>query len=402
VILERTLVIKVPFFDLRRQYSTLREEILTELHDVCESQAFVLGPKVSEFEGAIERLCEAGHAVGASSGTDAELLILMTLGIGPGDAVVTTPFTFLATAGCVARLGAELCFVDIDRATYNLDPIKLREFLERDCRVIDGVLRTRRNSQVKAIVPVHLFGLCAAMAEINVIAKQYGIAVIEDAAQAIGAVYPSPAGARRAGTIADWAFFSFYPTKNLGAFGDAGLALARELAAAERMKALRNHGMRTRYHHEWIGGNFRLDAIQAAILLMKLPFLPGWSRRRWEIAQRYKELLADLYPRVILPVEPYAEQVGSEGHTYHQYVVRAERRDALREALSSRGVGTEVYYPVPLHAQQCFSALGYGEGDFPQAEQAAGEVLALPIFPELTDSEVEFVAESIGSFYRNV
>jgi dTDP-4-amino-4,6-dideoxygalactose transaminase len=391
-------VTKVPFFDLKRQFFPLREEILSEIAAVCDDQAFILGAKVDQLENAIAALCGGGHAVGVSSGTDAELLILMTLGIGPGDAVVTTPFTFFSSAGCIARLGAKPVFVDIDPATFNLSPEKLGQFFAAQCSFDGDVVRTRGGLRVRAVIPVHLFGLCCPMDEIRAICSHYGLPVIEDAAQAIGAEYPSSDGIKRAGGIGELGYFSFYPTKNLGAFGDAGMAIAQDDRIGNRMKILRNHGMEPKYYHEWVGGNFRLDALQAAILLKKLPHLADWSERRWAIAQHYRSEFAKLAPELRLQDEPYFKRLGGRGHIYHQFVVRAAKRDELREHLRGNGIETEIYYPVSLNRQKCFAALE--SGSFPEAEAAARESLALPVFPELTDGEVELVADAVTAFFK--
>ena len=389
---------KVPFFDLKRQFTSLREDILSEIASICDDQGFILGPRVEEFEHAIESLCGGGHAVGVSSGTDAELLILMALGLGPGDAVITTPFTFFATAGSVARLGATPVFVDIEEATLNLSPKNLQYFLDTKCEKDGNSVRTRDGLTIKAVIPVHLFGLCCRMDEIQSICARYGLPVVEDAAQAVGAEYPSSNGTKRAGGISEFGYFSFYPTKNLGAFGDAGLAIAQDESLGRQMKILRNHGMEPKYYHEYVGGNFRLDSLQAAVLLKKLPFLSKWSRRRYAIAQHYRRDFAELAPALRLTAEPYRGQLGDRGHIYHQFVVRTSKRAQLREHLRNRGVGTEIYYPVSLNQQKCFAHLG--AGSFPESEAAAAEVLALPIFPELTDGEVELVAEAVTAFFK--
>jgi dTDP-4-amino-4,6-dideoxygalactose transaminase len=391
-------VTKVPFFDLKKQFLPLREEILDEIASVCDAQAFILGTRVDQFENAIATLCGGGHAVGVSSGTDAELLILMALGIGPGDAVVTTPFTFFSTAGCVARLAAKPVFVDIEPRTFSLSPAKLGQFLASECTFDGTVVRTRTGLRVKAVIPVHLYGLCCPMDEIQAICSHYGLPVIEDAAQALGAQYPSAEGLKHAGGIGDFGYFSFYPTKNLGAFGDGGMAIARDDRLGERMKVLRNHGMEPKYYHARVGGNFRLDALQAAILLKKLPYLANWSERRWRIAQHYRSEFANIASDVRLQDEPYAKRLGGRGHIYHQFVIRTTMRDELREHLQSHGIGTEIYYPVPLNRQKCFASLE--AGPFPESEAAARQVLALPIFPELTDCEVELVADAVTSFFR--
>jgi dTDP-4-amino-4,6-dideoxygalactose transaminase len=391
-------VTKIPFFDLKRQFGPLRDEILGELAQICDSQVFVLGPKVDALEKEMALLCGADHAVGVSSGTDAELLILMTLGIGQGDAVITTPFTFFATAGCVARLGAKPIFVDIDRKTFNMAPDRLAEFFATECFEDENGLKTRDGLCVRAVIPVHLYGLACAMDDLREICDLYRVPIIEDAAQAIGAEYLSRSGSEKVGSMSDYSFLSFYPTKNLGAFGDAGMVVSRHAEANQRLKILRNHGMEPRYHHRHLGGNFRMDALQAAILLKKLPHLNAWSHRRWKIAQIYKKELFSLESIVSLPFEPFADQLGSRGHIYHQFVIRTGRRDELRDYLSSVGIGTEIYYPLALHQQECFSDLGIKS--YPEAECAAKEVLALPIFPELTDDEALIVAEAIKRFFR--
>ncbi len=389
----------VPFFDLKRQFRSLRDEILEEITAVCDSQSFILGPKVEILERDIASLCGECHAIGMASGTDAELALLMGLGVGRGDAVVTSPFTFFATAGCIARLGAKPIFVDIDQDTFNLSPIRLEEFFNSDCTFGEAGFRTGEGLFVKGVIPLHLFGLCCAMDDILSICSRVRVPVIEDAAQAVGAEYPSSDGPRRAGAIGEFGFLSFYPTKNLGAFGDGGMALTRDAALAARLRVIRNQGMETKYYHEVVGGNFRLDALQAAILLKKLPHLGEWSRRRWEIAQYYRAEFRELAPTLQSPVEPFAESLGVRGHTYHQFVVRTTRRDELRKHLRSFGIGTEIYYPVPLHRQKCFAEIN--TSSYPESESAASQVLALPIFPELTDAEVEIVAERVVSFFKN-
>jgi dTDP-4-amino-4,6-dideoxygalactose transaminase len=391
-------VTKIPFFDLKRQFGPLREEILSELAHLCDSQVFVLGPKVDALEHEIALLCGVDHAVGVSSGTDAELLILMALGIGQGDVIITTPFTFFATAGCVARLGAKPVFIDIDPKTFNMAPDQLAEFLATECFEDEIGLKTHEGLRVRAVIPVHLYGLACAMDELREICGRYRVPIIEDAAQAIGAEYSSRSGPQKVGSMGDYSFLSFYPTKNLGAFGDAGMVVTPHSETSQRMKILRNHGMEPRYYHRYVGGNFRMDALQAAILLKKLPYLNAWSQRRWEIAQLYKRSLAPLQPVLELPFEPFADELGSRGHIYHQFVVRTCRRDELRDYLSSVGIGTEIYYPIALHQQECFSDLT--AKPYPEAERAANEVLALPIFPELTDEEALMVAEAIRRFFH--
>ncbi|HEY0792345.1 MAG TPA: DegT/DnrJ/EryC1/StrS family aminotransferase [Chthoniobacterales bacterium] len=390
----------IPFFDLRRQFLDLRRDLLAEVTAVCDEQNFILGPRVRAFEEQVEQLTGATHAVGTSSGTDAELLILMSLGVGPGDAVVTTPFTFFATAACIARLGARPIFVDVDPGTLNLSVPALESFLEHHCRPAEHGLMTEGGLQVRAVIPVHVFGLCADLDGLQRACAPRGLTLIEDAAQAIGAVYPSGTGPCTAGSVGKAGFLSFYPTKNLGAFGDAGMALTSDPDLAERLRINRNHGMEPRYCHQTLGGNFRMDALQAAVLNRKLHELPRWSERRWRIAQRYHEVFEGLEALVQLPVEPYRETLGWQGHTYHQFVLRTACRDALRGFLTERGIGTEIYYPVPLHQQPCFAGISDSFGELPAAEQAAREALALPIFPELSDDEVDRIAYTVRRFFH--
>ncbi len=370
----------VPLLDLRRQYAPLKAQFLAAIEEVCDAQALVLGPKTEAFEKAVAGYVGVPHAIGVSSGTDAELLILMALGIGPGDVVVTTPYTFFATAGCVARLGARTVFVDIDPATYNIDPQKLAD-----------VLAKTRN--VKAIIPVHLYGQCADMGAILALGRKYEVPVIEDAAQALGARHALGA----AGAMGEAGFYSFYPTKNLGAFGDAGMLVCRDAALAAKCRAMRNHGMEPRYYHSMIGGNFRIDALQSAVLHVKLPHLDTWSAKRRAHAAAYRKALAG-ESRIVLPVEQWAESGVANHHIYNQFIVRVPGREHVRAALTKAGVGSEIYYPLPLHMQECFVSLGYREGDFPESEKAARETLALPIFPELTAEEHrEVVAQLVAA-----
>jgi len=390
-------VTKIPFFDLHRQFEALRTEILDDLAQVCESQAFILGPKVAELEERIAALSGAKFGIGTSSGTDAQLLILMALGIGPGDAVITTPFTFFATASAVVRVGAKPLFIDIDPVTLNFSVAKLEEFLKTECVAAESGVRTRDGLNVRAVIPVHLFGLCSDLAGLRRLCDQWKLTLIEDAAQALGALFPDGDRQAKAGSVGAAGFFSFYPTKNLGAFGDAGLVITSDPDLAKKLQIMRNHGMEPKYHHEVVGGNFRMDALQAAVLLRKLGYLESWSKRRWSIAQRYQSGLKGL--GIGLPVEPYHEACGWRGHIYHQFVIRTSRRDQLRTALDEQGIGTEIYYPLPLHEQRCFQNLGYRTGDFPVAEQTAKECLALPIFPELTDDEQALVILRIQEFF---
>lgn len=392
----------VPLLDLTRQYEPIREAILREIDEVVTSQQFILGRKVEAFEAALTEHIGCGYSVGMSSGTDAQLAILMAMDLGPGDAVVTTPYTFFATAGCVHRVGAETAFVDIDPVTLNINPMKLAEYLREQCRPDgDGILRTPKGNRVRAIIPVHLFGLCCDMDAILALACEFGLTVIEDAAQAIGAEYPSEAGTIQAGALGDFAYFSFFPAKNLGAFGDAGLATCCTSEQADALRLMRNHGMEQRYYHHRVGGNFRIDALQAAILSAKLPHVGEWNAGRRANAAKYADAFeaAGLLEFLTLPATPFADRV-TEHHIFHQYVLRAQRRDDLLAHLAKHGIGHGVYYPVPLHRQECFAYLGYQEGDLPEAERAAAETVALPIFPELRDSEIAEVVEVISAFYR--
>jgi dTDP-4-amino-4,6-dideoxygalactose transaminase len=386
---------QVPLLDLKPQYQPLATEMQAAIARVCASQHFILGPAVKELEGCLAAYCQCQHAVGVSSGTDALLLALMALGIGAGDAVITSPFTFFATAGTIARTGARPLFCDIEPLSFNLDPAAVAELLERECERRAGDLTHRGSgARVRAIMPVHLYGQLADMAALMELARHYGLKVIEDAAQAIGA---ADARGRRAGSFAEVGCLSFFPTKNLGAFGDAGMCVSNDAALAERMEVLRVHGGKPKYYHALIGGNFRIDELQAVILNIKLPHLDEWTAGRQRNAAFYDAALARARlgdalrtPRALPGVR----------HIYNQYVVRVRERDALRQHLQSAGVGTEIYYPVPLHLQQCFAYLGHGTGDYPHSEQAAAETLALPIYPELTETQLQYVVDSIAAYYR--
>ncbi len=381
--------------DLRRQFAPLREEILAAIAAVCDAQQFVLGPEVARFEGAAAAACGARFGLGCGSGTDALWLALAGAGIGPGDAVITTPFSFFATASSILRTGARPLLADIDPLTFNLSP-------ER----VEDLLKACSGRRIRAVMPVHLYGQCADFDGFADLRAKYGVLLIEDAAQAFGATWSGVS----AGALGDAAAFSFYPTKNLSAFGDGGLVTTMSAGIEERVRMLRSHGMRKRYFHEEIGGNSRLDTLQAAVLEIKLRYLPEWNRSRREIADRYDRMFrqAGLVEagdgggvvrdsgKVVLPFrDPRA------GHVFHQYVIRADRRDALREHMSARRIGSEVYYPLPLHLQTGLASLGFKQGDFPESERAAAEVLALPIFPELGEGEQEAVVRSIATFYRS-
>jgi dTDP-4-amino-4,6-dideoxygalactose transaminase len=364
---------------LKAQYQTIREEIEGTLRSVIENQAFILGPEVSAFEAEVADYCGVAHGVGCASGSDALLLPLLALGIGAGDEVVTTPYTFFATGGAIWRTGARPVFVDIDPETYNIDPSR-----------IEAAITPR----TRAIMPVHLYGQTAEMDAIAAIAEQHNLTVIEDAAQAIGSAYHE----KRTGGLGHVAAFSFYPSKNLGGFGDAGMVTTNDPGLARQMARLRVHGMEPKYHHHEVGFNSRLDALQAAVLRVKLRHLDAWTDARREVAARYQSLFEEqgLAGQIGLPIER-----PGHFHVYNQYVIRvaAAARDPLRAALSARRVGTEIYYPIPLHLQTCFASLGHAPGDFPNAEAAAGETIALPIYPELTDDSQRYVVDGIARFF---
>jgi dTDP-4-amino-4,6-dideoxygalactose transaminase len=382
-------ILNVPLLDLRAQFSTIKEEVLAATMEVYESQRFIMGPKVKELEHAIAAYTGVGYAVGVSSGTDALLISLMSAYVSPGDLVITSPYTFFSTAGSIARLGAIPVFVDIDEQTYNMDPERLDEKISS--------MSKEERSRIKAIIPVHLFGQCADMDRIGATAKSLGAVIIEDAAQAIGAEYQSSDGSlHRAGSMGAYGCFSFFPSKNLGSFGDAGMVTTGNNEVYDRLRVLRVHGSEPKYYHKVIGGNFRLDALQAAILLVKLNHLDQWTEKRRENARTYRALFADKgLEHVELPYEHRGR------HIYNQFVIKVGReRDGLRAYLSEWGIGTEVYYPVPLHAQECFSYLGYRPEDCPAALDAAERTLALPIYPELGYEQLEYIVRTIHSFYK--
>ncbi|TLZ45317.1 MAG: DegT/DnrJ/EryC1/StrS family aminotransferase [Gammaproteobacteria bacterium] len=386
---------QVPLLDLKPQYRTMAGEIQAAIEKVCESQQFILGPGVEELEASIASYSQCRHGIGVSSGTDALLLALMALGIGPGDAVITSPFTFFATAGTIARAGARPLFCDIDPVTFNLSPAALEAFIERYCERREGELLHRGSgARVRALMPVHLYGQVADMLPLMESARRYGLKVIEDAAQAIGA---EDAEHKRAGSFGDIGCLSFFPTKNLGAFGDAGMCVTNDAALAERMAVLRVHGGKPKYYHALIGGNFRLDELQAVVLSVKLKRLDDWTAGRQRNAAFYDAALRRA--RLDEAVRTPHASLGVR-HIYNQYVIRARERDALRAHLTAAGVGTEIYYPVPLHLQQCFAYLGCKAGDYPQSERAAAETLALPIYPELTEAQLHYVVDTIAAYYR--
>lgn len=365
---------QIPLLDLKAQYATIRDEIRAAVDEVLESQHFIFGPVVERLEDEIARYCNADYAIGVASGSDALLLSLMAIDVGPGDEVITTPFTFFATAGAISQLGATPVFVDIEPKTYNINPTLIEE------RITD---------KTKAIIPVHLYGQCADMKPILEIAQQHNLKVVEDAAQAIGAEYHK----HRAGAMGDLGCLSFFPSKNLGGYGDGGMVVANDAALAEKVKTLRVQGANPKYYHAVVGCNSRLDAIQAAVLCVKLKYLDAWNQRRRENAQRYDELFEGTPV-----VTPYAEPHNL--HIYNQYTIRVKGRDALEQHLKSKGIGCALYYPLPLHLQECYKHLGYRTGDLPEAEQAATEVISIPIYPELTEAQQRYVVESIADCMR--
>jgi dTDP-4-amino-4,6-dideoxygalactose transaminase len=372
---------QVPLLDLKAQYATIWREVEAAITEVMESQHFILGPKVEECEKTIAKYSGCAHAIGVTSGSDALLVCLMAENIGPGDEVITTPYTFFATVGAITRVGATPVFVDIDPLSYNLDTSKIA---------------AKITSKTRAIIPVHLYGQMADMDAIMALAEKHRLIVIEDAAQAIGAEYKG----RRAGSIGHYGCFSFFPSKNLGAAGDGGMIVTQNSKRAEKLRCLRAHGSNPKYYHQIVGGNFRLDALQAAIVSAKLPHLDSWTARRQKNAQVYDELFADAgiagtsegRSFVALP------RVFTTRHIFNQYVIRTSRRDQLQAALKQREIGTEVYYPVPMHTQECFAYLGHHAGDFPESERAAQETLAIPIYPELSEAQLRYVVDCIRDF----
>ena len=368
----------VPLLDLEAQYRPLRSEILAAITRVCDSQRFIMGPEIASLESELCTLLGVTHAIAVSSGTDALLLALMALGINAGDEVVTTTFSFFATAGAIVRVGAKPVLVDIDPVTFNIDPAQAASAI---------------TPRTRAILPVHLFGLAADMDPIMAAADRAGIPVIEDAAQAIGSTYKS----RPVGAIGAFGCFSFFPSKNLGAFGDAGLLTTNDPALAERARLLRTHGMKPKYYHHLVGANFRMDALQAAVLRVKAPHLAAWTEGRRANAARYRRLFraAGLDAAVTLPIEP-----ADRSHIFNQFVIRTPERDALKRHLDQQGIGNEIYYPVPFHLQPCFADLGYRQGDFPHAERAAQDSLAIPVYGELTAAQQETVVSAVGQFVQ--
>jgi len=377
--------IKIPLLDLKAQYKTIKPEIRKAVDEVFESQSFILGPKVEELEKRIAAYSDTSYGIGVSSGTDALLISLMALEIEPNDEVITTPFTFFSTAGVISRLNAIPVFVDIDPVTYNIDPGKLEAAVTR---------------KTKALISVHLFGQCADMDPILGIASKHHLPVIEDAAQSIGAQYNH----KKAGSMGDFGIFSFFPSKNLGGAGDGGMVITHDSFLHEKLKVLRVHGSQSNYFHKIVGGNFRLDAIQAAVLLVKLKYLDSWSEKRRENAAYYHDLFeqSGLIKKGVIktPEEAYKDSGDLNCHIYNQYTIRAQSRTSLQKHLKNQEISTAIYYPVPLHLQECYKDLGYLKGDFPEAEKAAETVLSLPVYPEITCSQQEYIVEKITEFYQ--
>ena len=381
----------VPLLDLKAQYRTIKAEIDAAVAEVMESQHFILGPKVVECEKAIAKYSGCTHGVGVSSGSDALLICLMAEGIGPGDEVITTPYTFFATAGAIARLGAKPVFVDIDPTTYNLDPAQIE---------------AKITPRTKVIIPVHLYGQMADMDGVMAVASKHKLVVIEDGAQAIGAEDKG----RRAGSIGHYGCLSFFPSKNLGCAGDGGMVVTNDAARAEKLALLRAHGSKPKYYHKVIGGNFRLDSLQAAIVSVKLRHLDKWTTARQQNAARYDQLFAEsgikiadssqFAQRGYNGVDLYLPKTAANRHIFNQYIIRSSRRDALKNAMEKAGIATEIYYPVPMHLQECFAYLGQGKGTFPRSEGAALETVALPVYPELEEAQARYVVETVCNFFK--
>lgn len=376
---------KVPLLDLKAQYSKIREEVRNSIDEVCDSQYFILGPKVEEFENRVAAYSGAGYGVGVSSGTDALLISLMAVDLKPGDEVITTPFTFFATGGVISRLNARPVFVDIDPDSFNIDPSRIEKAV---------------NSKTRAVMPVHLFGQCADMDPIMDISRRHNLCVIEDAAQSIGAEYKG----RRSGSIGHFGCFSFFPSKNLGGFGDGGMVVTNDDTLNDKLKILRVHGSKPKYYHSFVGGNFRLDAIQAAVLDVKLNYLDEWSEGRRRNALYYEKAFqaSGLVEKGLVKTPPpaYLNSGDKNFHIYNQFTLRVKHRDALKAWLNESGVGAEIYYPVPLHMQACYRDLGYRGGDFPHSEKAAEEAISIPVYPELTEDMKDYVVRTIKGFYE--
>ena len=385
---------QVPLLDLRPQHEGLRDEIIAAVTDVIDSTRYIMGPELERFEEAVAEYSGCKYALGVSSGTDALLLALMSLNIGPGDKVLVPDFSFFATAGVVSRLNAEPVFLEIDPTTFNLCPKHLEEKLES--------YTEEELAQVKAVIPVHLFGQCADMQAILGVAQQFGIAVVEDAAQAIGAEYRLNGEARRAGAMSDVGCMSFFPSKNLGGVGDGGMVTTNDTELHHQLHIKRVHGAEPKYYHKVIGGNFRMDPIQACVLRIKLQRLEAWHEQRRQNAVQYNQLLGEAQlEEIVCPAAVYQDDNLLNHHIYNQYTVRVQRREELRKFLQERGIATEIYYPVPFHRQECFADLGYRPGSLPESDRAAREVLALPIYPGLTTEMQEYVVENLVEFYRS-
>ncbi len=386
----------IPMLDLKAQYESIKDEVNQKVLDTLSSQRFILGPEVEALEQELAEYSGTEFACGVSSGSDALIIALMTLGIRQGDYVVTTPFTFFATAGAIVRVGAKPVFCDIQEETFNIDPNSLREVLHS--RFGDG------DQNLKAVIPIHLYGQCVDMTGILEVAEKYNLHVVEDAAQAVGAEYPALEGVKRACAMGHLGILSFFPSKNLGGYGDGGMVLTSDEELGRRLKLLRTHGSKNKYFYDTIGGNFRLDALQAAILRVKLKHLNGWHEARMQNALYYDRKIIESglveNGSVKIPATVYKNSNVRHYHIYNQYVIRANKRNELQEFLKSKGVPTAIYYPLPLHLQECFSNLGYKKGDFPVSERAADEVLALPIYPELHKDQLEYVVSTIEEFYR--
>ncbi len=383
--LRKETLMKIPLLDLKAQYLTIKDEIRAAIDEVLESQHFILGPKVEELEHSIAAYSGAKYAVGVSSGSDALLVSLMAIDVKPGDEVITSPFTFFSTAGVISRLNAIPVFVDIDPITYNIDPQKIEPAI---------------TDKTKAIIPVHLFGQCADMDPIIEIAKSHNICVIEDAAQSIGAEYKG----EKAGSIGNIGIFSFFPSKNLGGYGDGGMVVTNDQILYEKIKTLRVHGSKPKYYHKIVGGNFRLDALQAAILNVKLKHLDIWSQKRRENAgyydKRFQEIGLKEKSRIKTPEPVYKMSGDKNYHIYNQYTIHSKKRDELQAFLKENGIGTEIYYPLPLHLQECFKDLGYKKGDLPASEEASSSVLSIPVYPELTPAQKDYIVQKISEFYN--
>lgn len=386
----------IPMLDLKAQYESIKDEINKKVLDTLSSQRFILGPEVEALEQELADYSGTEFACGVSSGSDALIIALMTLGIGQGDSVVTTPFTFFATAGAIVRVGAKPVFCDIQEETFNIDPDSLRDVLST--KFEDG------DHNLKAVIPVHLYGQCVEMTGILELAEKYNLHVLEDAAQAVGSEYPTREGVKKACAMGHLGILSFFPSKNLGGFGDGGMVLTSDEELARRLKILRTHGSKNKYFYDTIGGNFRLDALQAAILRVKLKHLNGWHEARMQNALFYDRLFieSDLIENgyIQIPATVYKNSSVRNYHIYNQYVIRAKRRNELQEFLKSKGVPTAIYYPLSLHLQECFSDLGYTKGDFPVSEKASEEVLALPIYPELNRDQQDYIVSQVKDFYH--